>query len=63
METIVPHGILNRVLQAMLTAHPYEEVAYDLIPLANESQKEDWAALVSYQSKTLAEFANDLKEN
>jgi putative NIF3 family GTP cyclohydrolase 1 type 2 len=24
-----------RVVQAMITAHPYEEVAYDLVPLAN----------------------------
>jgi dinuclear metal center YbgI/SA1388 family protein len=63
METIVPHGILNRVLQAMLTAHPYEEVAYDLIPLANESQKGGLGCFgVLPEPKTLAEFANDLKE-
>jgi len=35
LETIVPEGILNQVVQAMLQAHPYEEVAYDLYPLAN----------------------------
>lgn len=30
IETIVPQGIRSRVIQAMLKAHPYEEVAYDL---------------------------------
>ncbi|NUU62374.1 Nif3-like dinuclear metal center hexameric protein [Paenibacillus agri] len=30
IETIVPQGIRNKVVQAMLKAHPYEEVAYDL---------------------------------
>lgn len=33
IETIVPFGIRNKVIQAMLKAHPYEEVAYDLYPL------------------------------
>ncbi len=35
LETVVPRRRLNRVLERMLKAHPYEEVAYDLIPLAN----------------------------
>lgn len=30
IETIVPYSIRNKVVQAMLKAHPYEEVAYDL---------------------------------
>ncbi|MBP1999183.1 dinuclear metal center YbgI/SA1388 family protein [Paenibacillus shirakamiensis] len=30
METIVPSSIRAKVIQAMLKAHPYEEVAYDL---------------------------------
>ncbi|MFO7617314.1 MAG: Nif3-like dinuclear metal center hexameric protein [Bacteroidales bacterium] len=34
-ETIVPKPLLGRVISAMLAAHPYEEVAYDLIPLLN----------------------------
>lgn len=33
IETIVPDNLRNKVLQAMLKAHPYEEVAYDLYPL------------------------------
>ncbi|HEY3283969.1 MAG TPA: Nif3-like dinuclear metal center hexameric protein [Armatimonadota bacterium] len=33
LEMIVPDGCLERVLAAMLEAHPYEEVAYDAYPL------------------------------
>ena len=35
LETIVPGARLAKVLARMLKTHPYEEVAYDLIPLAN----------------------------
>lgn len=33
IETIVPYSVHRAVIQAMLKAHPYEEVAYDLYPL------------------------------
>lgn len=33
IETIVPHSIQRKVVQALLKAHPYEEVAYDLYPM------------------------------
>jgi dinuclear metal center YbgI/SA1388 family protein len=36
IETILPSHIKNRVIKALIKAHPYEEVAYDLYPLANE---------------------------
>jgi dinuclear metal center YbgI/SA1388 family protein len=36
LETVVPQRRLGRVLERMLNAHPYEEVAYDLVPLANQ---------------------------
>lgn len=35
LETIVPNALVGKVIGRMLKAHPYEEVAYDLIPLAN----------------------------
>jgi hypothetical protein len=35
LETIVPARQVNGVLQAMIKAHPYEEVAYDLYRLEN----------------------------
>jgi putative NIF3 family GTP cyclohydrolase 1 type 2 len=33
LETIIPRGLEQSVLQAMKQAHPYEEVAYDLYPV------------------------------
>ncbi len=36
LETIVPSNKLKSVLAAMLDSHPYEEVAYDIYPLANK---------------------------
>ena len=36
IETIVSEKLLNSVIKAMLKVHPYEEVAYDIYPLANK---------------------------
>lgn len=38
LETVLPAELVPRALKAMLAAHPYEEVAYDLYPLANEGK-------------------------
>lgn len=38
LETIVPEKNSRRVIKAMLKAHPYEEVAYDMIQLVNPGQ-------------------------
>ncbi|MHB9095858.1 MAG: Nif3-like dinuclear metal center hexameric protein [Eubacteriales bacterium] len=37
LETVVKENQVNRVIKAMVNAHPYEEVAYDLYPLANKA--------------------------
>lgn len=37
IETIVPNHIINIVINEMIKAHPYEEVAYDVYPLSNEN--------------------------
>lgn len=37
LETILPAERAEKVVKAMLSAHPYEEVAYDLYPLENET--------------------------
>jgi dinuclear metal center YbgI/SA1388 family protein len=39
IETVVPKRKLKQVLQAMLEAHPYEEVAYDLYPIENQGEQ------------------------
>jgi dinuclear metal center YbgI/SA1388 family protein len=36
LETVVPETRLRAVIRAMLAAHPYEEVAYDLCPIKNQ---------------------------
>ena len=38
LETIVPEKYKDTAIEAMLKAHPYEEVAYDLIPLKNQGE-------------------------
>jgi dinuclear metal center YbgI/SA1388 family protein len=35
LEVILPAHLGRQVVQAMISAHPYEEVAYDLVPLSN----------------------------
>ncbi len=37
LETVVPETRLAAVIRAMLAAHPYEEVAYDLYPMKNQA--------------------------
>jgi dinuclear metal center YbgI/SA1388 family protein len=37
VEVILPRFRKNQVIQALLKSHPYEEVAYDIYPLANEN--------------------------
>jgi dinuclear metal center YbgI/SA1388 family protein len=39
LESIVSGIKLNKVIDAMLEAHPYEEVAHDIIPLANKANR------------------------
>jgi dinuclear metal center YbgI/SA1388 family protein len=39
IETIFPKVIQSKVISAMLDAHPYEEVAYDIYPLDNSFDK------------------------
>lgn len=38
IETIIPKSLEKKVLRAMLDAHPYEEPAFDLYPMANEGE-------------------------
>ena len=40
VEVLVTKHVLNRVIQAMLEAHPYEEVAYDVVELQNKNFSE-----------------------
>ena len=35
VETVVPQERAREIVEALVAAHPYEEVAYDLYPLAD----------------------------
>lgn len=39
IEVIFPSYLQNSIVQALIKAHPYEEVAYDLVALANKHQQ------------------------
>ncbi len=63
LETVVPRELLNRVVDRMVRAHPYEEVAYDLIPLANRREGIGLGRIGRLaQATTLAEFAATVKQ-
>ena len=39
VEVIVPKPILSKVIDALIAAHPYEEVAYDIYQLLNKNHR------------------------
>lgn len=39
IESIVPEGKLQNAVHAIINAHPYEEVAYDILPLKNQGRQ------------------------
>lgn len=62
LETILPEKISKRVIKAMLKAHPYEEVAYDLYRLNNEGTVFSLGRIGKLPSPVkLAEFATQVK--
>lgn len=63
LETIVPENILSRVLHAMVEAHPYEEVAYDLYPVVQNGVSQGLGRIGWLEQETvLAEFVQLLKQ-
>ncbi|ABA89913.1 dimetal-binding protein YqfO [Syntrophotalea carbinolica DSM 2380] len=62
METILTREVQARAVQRMLKAHPYEEVAYDLIPLANRRSDVGLGRIGRLaQTTTLGAFADTVK--
>jgi dinuclear metal center YbgI/SA1388 family protein len=62
LETIVPKSKLQEVIQGMVAAHPYEEVAYDLYPLANKGAHSGLGRIGNLAEKiTLVELIEKLK--
>lgn len=64
VEVVVPESLANKAVRAMLKAHPYEEVAYDLYTLDNQGGKELGLGRVGILSEavTLREFAELVKK-
>ncbi len=63
IETVVPSYFLNSVIRSMLEAHPYEEVAYDLYPMANEQNNAGTGIIGQLEKETDAEeFLLDVKK-
>ena len=64
LETIVSKRKLPRVLEKMQKVHPYEEVAYDLLPLQNQVPGAGLGRIGRLaQSVSLGEFAARVKES
>ncbi|PKP20697.1 MAG: Nif3-like dinuclear metal center hexameric protein [Bacteroidetes bacterium HGW-Bacteroidetes-21] len=63
IETIVPEFLLKNVIEALLQAHPYEEVAYDIYPLENLNKQIGFGAIgkLSKETKEI-EFLTFVKE-
>ena len=63
IETVFPAYIEKMVLQAMFKAHPYEEIAYDIYPLANEYAYAGSGMIGEFESeKALTTFFSEVKE-
>ncbi|MBH8597414.1 Nif3-like dinuclear metal center hexameric protein [Thermoactinomyces sp. CICC 10523] len=64
LETILPDHLQEQVIQAMLAAHPYEEVAYDLYPLELKGKKLGFGRIGQLpEQTTLLDFARTVKQS
>ncbi len=62
VETVFPEFLKGKVLNAMIAAHPYEEVAYDIYPLDNKFEQAGLGMIGALDKELDAdEFLNDLK--
>lgn len=63
LETIIPESLARRAVTAMIKAHPYEEVAYDLYPLSNPGRARGHGRIGELeQPASLGALAGRLKE-
>lgn len=62
VETVFPQSIEKKVIQAMIKAHPYEEVAYDVYRLENSGEQLGLGRIGKVQETTLEDYANFVKE-
>ncbi len=63
LETIVPAERANAVVKAILAAHPYEEVAYDIYPVEQNGGREGMGRIGDLpEAVSFREFAEILRE-
>ena len=63
LETVAPEKLLKEVVQAMLDAHPYEEVAYDVLPLRNTHIEGGLGRIGCLEKEVrLSDFAEEVKQ-
>lgn len=62
LEMIVPLWKAGKVVEAMVSAHPYEEPAYDIIPLANADCHSGSGIVGDVEPVSLGDFLLRLKE-
>lgn len=63
LETIVKQSQLKTIVQVMKKAHPYEEVAYDVIPLSINGEQFGLGRVAKLkQAVTLEELATHIKQ-
>ena len=63
LETIVKESQLKAVVQAMKKAHPYEEAAFDIIPLALKGEQYGLGRVAKLkEQKTLEQLAVHIKQ-
>lgn len=63
IETVFPENLEKKILSAMLKAHPYEEVAYDIYPLDNKGEILGLGRVGYVDEMTLGEFAEHVKKS
>jgi dinuclear metal center YbgI/SA1388 family protein len=63
VETIYPAHLEKRLVSAMIKAHPYEEVAYDLIPLDNKGETLGLGRVGNVPETTLQSFVEVVKDS
>ncbi|WP_304507799.1 Nif3-like dinuclear metal center hexameric protein [Anaerotignum sp.] len=63
LETIAPEGRVEKIMEAMIDVHPYEEVAYDIYPVEQKGGKEGIGRIGDLKKPMIfSEFAVLLKE-
>ncbi len=62
IETILPVNLKHKVISALISSHPYEEVAYDIYPLKNEYDMAGMGMIGEFEEEMEEyEFLNSLK--